>query len=262
MDSSLQDARLQRQPAEQNDEPAVTLRPLEIIGDVSNAVLEYCAQGLDAMEECAASSLSLEQAELDSLLQGTAQLYHVLQTKLKQQLQAFEQYTGETCLHIPAGLMPAEVTLPQTSEQSIDKSERELDMQLASLREQILMTQREQRQAKQEIARLHQELVSCDSAAQLAAVTAASGPEKENLVEGASAIVTAALQLQPLLARAQKLRAKDQTSAFKCGDNVNAGMLAEGELFKQEALVNSLPTNRLRDLTKDLQGMLNHPRLD
>lgn len=159
-----------------------------------------------------------------------------------------------------------------------------------------VQTQREQRQAKQEIARLHQELVSCgvfqpqfsnsaleyasllrqmlamrftsacpepvpehrrlchlccvchqvmpclmvklkasccallkhlcvlciaDSAAQLAAVTAASGPEKENLVEGASAIVTAALQLQPLLARAQKLRAKDQTSAFKCGDNVN-----------------------------------------
>jgi len=59
------------------------------------------------------------------------------------------------------------------------------------------------------------------SATQLAAVTAASGPEKENLAEGASAIVTAALQLQPLLARAQKLRAKDQTSAFKFGDNVN-----------------------------------------
>ena len=59
------------------------------------------------------------------------------------------------------------------------------------------------------------------SATQLAAVTAASGPEKENLAEGASAIVTAALQLQPLLARAQKLRAQDQTSAFKYGDNVN-----------------------------------------
>ena len=59
------------------------------------------------------------------------------------------------------------------------------------------------------------------SATQLAAVTAASGPEKENLAEGASAIVTAALQLQPLLARAQNLRAKDQTSAFKFGDNVN-----------------------------------------
>lgn len=33
-------------------------------------------------------------------------------------------------------------------------------------------------------------------------------------------------------------------------------MLVEGEVFKQEALVNSLPTNRLRHLTKDLQGML------
>jgi len=33
-------------------------------------------------------------------------------------------------------------------------------------------------------------------------------------------------------------------------------MLAEGEIFKQEALVHSLPTNRLKDLTKDLQGML------
>ncbi len=43
-------------------------------------------------------------------VQGTAQLYQILQTKLKQQLQAFEQYAGETCLHIPAGLMPSEVT--------------------------------------------------------------------------------------------------------------------------------------------------------
>ncbi|DBA94361.1 hypothetical protein WJX77_003460 [Trebouxia sp. C0004] len=256
MDWSLQEARLQRQPADQNDEPAVKLRPLEIIGDVSNAVLEYCAQGLDAMEECAASSLSLAQAELDSLLQGTAQLHQILQTKLKQQLQAFEQYAGETCLHIPAGLMSAEVTLPQTSGQSDDKSERELDMQLASLRGQILMTQRAQRQAIQEIARLDQELVSCGSAAQLAAVTAASGPEKENLAEGVSAIVTAALQLQPLLARAQTLRVKDQTSVIKYGDNVDVGMLAEGAIIKQEALVNSLPTNRLRDLTKDIQGML------
>ncbi len=76
MDWSLQEARPQQQPADQNDEPAVNLRPLEIIGDVSNAVkfltfpfpaectyqgtvlnlsspqvLEYCAQGLDAMEE-------------------------------------------------------------------------------------------------------------------------------------------------------------------------------------------------------------------
>jgi hypothetical protein len=42
-------------------------------------------------------------------VQGTAQLYQILQTKLKQQLQAFEQYAGETCLHIPAGLMQAEV---------------------------------------------------------------------------------------------------------------------------------------------------------
>ena len=33
-------------------------------------------------------------------------------------------------------------------------------------------------------------------------------------------------------------------------------MLAEGEIFKQEALINSLPTNRLKDLTKDLQDML------
>ena len=38
MDLSLQEARLQRQPADQSDEPAVNLRPLEIIGDVSNAV--------------------------------------------------------------------------------------------------------------------------------------------------------------------------------------------------------------------------------
>lgn len=29
----------------------VDLRPLEVIGDVSNAVLQYHSQGMDAMEE-------------------------------------------------------------------------------------------------------------------------------------------------------------------------------------------------------------------
>ena len=59
------------------------------------------------------------------------------------------------------------------------------------------------------------------SAAQLAAVASASGPEKENLAEGASAMVTAALRLQPLLARAQKLRIKDQALSLTSAKNMN-----------------------------------------
>ena len=41
--------------------------------------------------------------------QGTAQLHQALHSKLSQHLQTFEQYAKETCLHIPAGLMAAEV---------------------------------------------------------------------------------------------------------------------------------------------------------
>lgn len=59
------------------------------------------------------------------------------------------------------------------------------------------------------------------SAAQLAAVASASVPEKENLAEGASAMVTAALRLQPLLARAQKLRTQDQAMALTSTKNIN-----------------------------------------
>ena len=68
------------------------------------------------------------------------------------------------------------------------------------------------------------------SAAQLAAVASASGPEKENLAEGASAMVTAALRLQPLLARAQKLRTRDQAMSLtsaknRCGEVSNVYQL-------------------------------------
>ena len=52
-------------------------------------------------------------------------------------------------------------------------------------------------------------------------MAAASGPDKENLAEGASAIVTAALQLQPLLARTQKLREKDPTNAPRLADSAS-----------------------------------------
>lgn len=62
---------------------------------------------------------------------------------------------------------------------------------------------------------------SAGSAAQLAAVASASGPEKENLAEGASAMVTAALRLQPLLARAQKLRIQDQALSLTSAKNMN-----------------------------------------
>ena len=51
------------------------------------------------------------------------------------------------------------------------------------------------------------------SAAQLAAIAAASDPEKENLAAGASAMVNAALRLQPLMARAKKLRTMDKPAA-------------------------------------------------
>lgn len=47
--------------------------------------------------------------------------------------------------------------------------------------------------------------VGADSAAQLAAVASVSEPEKENVIQGASAMVSDALRLQPLLARAENL---------------------------------------------------------
>ncbi|KAL3159146.1 hypothetical protein ABBQ32_011139 [Trebouxia sp. C0010 RCD-2024] len=178
----------------------------------------------------------------------------VLQARLTQQLQTFEHYATETCLHIPAGLMPAQVMLPEACAQGTGAVEHELDTELASLRQQILKTQRAQRRVKQEIVQLDEELVSCGSAAQLAAIGSVSGQEKENLAEGASVVVSAALRLQPLLARAQKLRAKDEATPLASMKNINAGILAEAEIIKQEYLVNSLPMDRLQMLAQVLQG--------
>ena len=48
--------------------------------------------------------------------------------------------------------------------------------------------------------------MAADSAAQLAAIAAISEPEKENMANGASAMVSDALRLQPLLARAEALK--------------------------------------------------------
>ncbi|KAL3151762.1 hypothetical protein ABBQ38_012738 [Trebouxia sp. C0009 RCD-2024] len=140
---------------------SLSLRPRELIQDIINAVREYCAQGLDAMEGCAVGSLTLEPNELHEFLKA-------------------------------------------------------------------------------------------GSAAQLAAIGSVSG--QENLAEGASAMVSAALRLQPLLARAQKLRAKDEAIPLASMKNMNAGILAEAEIIKQESLVNSLPMDRLQMLAQVLQG--------
>ena len=63
------------------------------------------------------------------------------------------------------------------------------------------------------------------SAAQLAAVASASGPEKENMAERASAMVTAALKLQPLVARAQQLKAKEHAPSSLRGSNANGASM-------------------------------------
>ena len=48
-------------------------------------------------------------------IQGTADLYKILQARTIEQLQTFEQYATETCLHIPAGLMSAQVNMPHAT---------------------------------------------------------------------------------------------------------------------------------------------------
>lgn len=48
-------------------------------------------------------------------IQGTADLYKILQARTIEQLQTFEQYATETCLHIPAGLMSAQVKMPHAT---------------------------------------------------------------------------------------------------------------------------------------------------
>lgn len=48
----------------------------------------------------------------ESDIQGTADLYKILQARMTEQLQTFEKYATESCLHIPAGLMPAQVNMP------------------------------------------------------------------------------------------------------------------------------------------------------
>ena len=52
-------------------------------------------------------------AEFD--LQGTADLYKILQARMTEQLQTFEQYATGICLHVPTGLMPAQVNMPHAT---------------------------------------------------------------------------------------------------------------------------------------------------
>ena len=94
-------------------------------------------------------------------------------------------------------------------------------------------------------------LWSAGTASQLAAVAASSGPEKENLAESASAIVTAALRLQPLLARAQKLRAKD-TTALRHNDKTD-GKQAMQALNKEILKNPTHPEYRLPSVAHDLR---------
>ena len=90
-------------------------------------------QDTPSFHRCAAASLSLDRDQLDSLLQvmprvdssnqdcflatlhplaslqGTGQIYQSLQIRLNLHLHNFRQYATETCLHVPIGLIAAQV---------------------------------------------------------------------------------------------------------------------------------------------------------
>ncbi|KAK9806254.1 hypothetical protein WJX72_007440 [[Myrmecia] bisecta] len=223
-----------RPAASTNVAESIGLNAREVVDDTINAVLTYCADGLDAFDECVATSLGLKDEGLQGLLQGSSAVYDRLVERVEQ-VQGFERLALETCLHVPAGLIINQEPVADPANQADEATELALDAELQHMRQRIAAARSVGRQHKDELRALDEELATCGDVSALAAVAGSAAAGKENLEDDAAAIAAAALRLQPLLARAQQLRTLADGCGLHARTNKDATVLAEKEMVRRKA---------------------------
>ncbi|KAL4425160.1 hypothetical protein ABPG77_008265 [Micractinium sp. CCAP 211/92] len=227
--------------------------------DLHNAVDFYCADGFDTLDstlrEQRGSVLTPEQQS--AALHGTSQLYLALRGEVDAQLQKFETYALETCLHVPAGLLSAAAGHSNAAAPVDEAEEAAVDEQLAQLRRQIVAVKQTGRKLAAEVSRYDAALerYGASLAGLAGVVPSALGAGKENAVmEDSRALAAGAMALEGSCRQLEGLRARPGSSRL---GSTTAGaprdeLAAEREILRRQAGVRAAPADSLRRVQERL----------
>uniref|UniRef100_A0A7S3QRG6 Protein MIS12 homolog n=1 Tax=Dunaliella tertiolecta TaxID=3047 RepID=A0A7S3QRG6_DUNTE len=186
------------------------------IADASNAVQDYCADGIDAFEGCLAQATALDPAIREEIKQGSELLYKDLTTRVTSSLSLFEQLCKSAVFSVPAqALLPQLDALSAPPVPSSSESEEEVDQKLNHLRQQVLQMNAECQQLKAQTSHLGAEVARHGDMSSYQALATTAATNKDRVLADVSAIAHAAQQLQPLLEKASNLRTQREPLAVR-----------------------------------------------
>ena len=194
-------------------------------------VLDYCADGFDALEECLKRELPADKVPLVAL--GVDALFSRLERAAHESLAGFERAAVSECFSLPPSVTEAEGGDAAAASGSGEgegakrevysaQSEAELQAELATLRQRIAAVHGACAAKQRKAERVEAELAAyADKGASLHAVAGAGKENFAQLQEDTSAVVQAADKLIPLLERSCELGATDKVG--KVGKAGKAG---------------------------------------
>lgn len=179
------------------------------MADVTNAVYDYCADGIDALERTVLQLDVLDASVKEKIQQGLHELYLQLLSHVDDSMSVFERLALSTTLHVPPELCTAQASTSAAAAQvaaPAGDDGSELDQQLEALRQKVQEVRQDNRQLQSQINHLDRQLCVAGDGSSYAPLSAAIGTNKENLMEDMTAISEAARKLRPLLDKAQQLK--------------------------------------------------------
>lgn len=242
-------------PAPTTTSNTLNLDPSAFVEDLHNAVHFYCADGFDTMDSTLRQQRGavLTPEQQAAYHHGSGQLYLALRGEVDAQLQKFEAYALETCLHVPAGLLAAP-SAAVDAEAAVDEAEEAaVDGQLQQLRQQIAAAKHQGRKLKADISHYDAELARYSGGmAGLQTVPAALAGKENSMAEDSRVLAAAGMQLEDSFRQLEGLR--QQKGAAERGGNGQPKdeLAAEREVLRCQAAVRSAPADDLRRLQERL----------
>lgn len=177
-----------------------------LVGDIRDAVDDFCADGFDALTRCLLSDLPLSgEEQRQEVLEGTEALYQNVKARLDTQMELLQGHALHGCLQIPPGLDVQQAPQPECGDAAADVAKAaHLKSELASLRAAVRAARSDVRQSQAQLASMDRDLAAHGDRTELEAA-AAPAAGKENVAADACAIAADAARLRPLLAKAQRL---------------------------------------------------------
>ncbi|KDD75783.1 hypothetical protein H632_c501p1 [Helicosporidium sp. ATCC 50920] len=227
----------------------LNLDPTGFVEDLYNAAHCHCADSFDELDECIRDTLGpgLTPEQEAAIMKGTAALYKSCRSSLDAQLERFEKFALETCLHIPSDMVDREIE--QSLEPPLNPEEDEaVDAQLQNLREAIVSEKAAARRIGNRIESCRRAVAWAQDKSQSLGQLADSLARTQGLAADVRDLCKRGMAVEDLLLQAQQL---DKHASGKDGNKGTRPALAA---LSQHALARRTTTEHLERLTAALNA--------